>query len=83
MTPWKINLDDVPEEHQKWTWSTGNYERYRRHVSVALGNTSETPHPFDVELTRLPPGARPCPVHSHETDVGVLHRRIGPGRGRP
>lgn len=66
MTPWKINLADVPEEHQKWTWSTGNYERYRRHVSVALGNTPATPHPFDVELTRLPPGARPCPVHSHD-----------------
>ena len=66
MTPWKINLDDVPEEHQEWTWKTGKYERYRRHVSVALGNTPETPHPFDVELTRLPPGARPCPVHSHD-----------------
>jgi mannose-6-phosphate isomerase-like protein (cupin superfamily) len=65
MTPWKINLDDVPEVHQKWTWKTGSYERYRRNVSVALGNTPETPHPFDVELTRLPPGARPCPVHSH------------------
>ena len=24
MTPWKINLDDVPEEHQKWTWKTGS-----------------------------------------------------------
>jgi mannose-6-phosphate isomerase-like protein (cupin superfamily) len=65
MNQWKINLNDVPEEHQLWSWRNGNYERFRRQVSVALGNTRDNPHPFDVELTRLPPGARPCPIHSH------------------
>lgn len=65
MNPWKINLDDVPEVHQMWSWKNGSYERFRREVSVTLGNTGESPHPFDVELSRLPPGARPCPVHSH------------------
>ena len=43
----------------------GNYERYRQHVSIALGNAAVQPHPFDVELTRVPPDARPCPVHAH------------------
>ena len=65
MQDWKINIDQVPEELQEWSWREGNYKRYRQHVSVALGNTEEDPHPFDVELTRLPPGARPCPVHAH------------------
>ena len=65
MSNWKINLKDVPEEHQIWQWQDGNYERYRQHISVALGNAEDTPHPFDVELTRVPPGARPCPVHAH------------------
>jgi mannose-6-phosphate isomerase-like protein (cupin superfamily) len=48
-----------------------------------LGNTEDTPHPFDVELTRLPPGAKPCPVHAHGkrseffivvSGVGHVHR---------
>lgn len=66
MDNWKINIDDVPERHQVWQWKDGNYERYRREVSVALGNDEKNRHPFDVELTRLPPGARPCPVHVHD-----------------
>ena len=65
MSAWKINVEDVPVEHQIWQWKEGDYERYRRHVSVALGNREDHPHPFDVELTRVPPGARPCPVHAH------------------
>ena len=65
MSDWKINIDDVPVEHQTWQWEDGNYERYRQHLSVALGNKEPNSHPFDVELTRVPPGARPCPVHAH------------------
>ena len=65
MPSWKIHLDDVPCELQKWSWEDGTYERTRQHISVALGNDDETPHPFDVELTTVSPGAAPCPVHSH------------------
>ncbi|MCC7263395.1 MAG: cupin domain-containing protein [Candidatus Latescibacteria bacterium] len=63
--PWKINLDEVPKQHQVWNWAGAQYERTHQHISVALGNTKESPHPFDVELTHVPPGAAPCPVHSH------------------
>jgi mannose-6-phosphate isomerase-like protein (cupin superfamily) len=62
---WKVNVNDVTEQVQRWSWETGHYERGRRHVSVALGNAEGSHHPFDVELTRLPPGAASCPVHSH------------------
>ena len=65
MNTWLISQNDIEEEHQQWSWEDGNYERFRRHLSVALGNTEADPHPFDVELTRLPPGAKPCPVHAH------------------
>ena len=65
MSAWKINIADVPEERQEWSWETGRYERYRRHISVALGNDPDGSHPFDLELTRLAPGAKPCPVHAH------------------
>ena len=65
MSSWKINLKDVPVEHQQWHWRDGAYTRYRQHISAALGNAKDDPHPFDVELTRVPPGSRPCPVHAH------------------
>ena len=64
MADWIVNIDNVEEEHQQWCWQTGNYDRYRKHISVALGNT-EGLHPFDLELTRLAPGQKPCPVHAH------------------
>ena len=64
MPDWIINKDDVPEERQEWSWKSGRYTRHRKHISVALGNTDEQ-HPFDVELTRLPPSTSPCPVHAH------------------
>ncbi len=65
MPNWKISIEEVPVEHQTWQWEESNYERYRQHISIALGNSEMQPHPFDVELTRVPPGARPCPVHAH------------------
>lgn len=78
---WKIHIDDGPEQHQIWSWEGHDYERYRKHLSVALGNDGS--HPFDVELTRVPPGAAPCPVHEHSamwefflivSGTGEVHR---------
>lgn len=63
--PWRTNIEHVKEEFQRWSWEGTQYERGRRHVSVALGNVAGAHHPFDVEMTRVPPGAAPCPVHSH------------------
>ena len=47
MPNWKINIEDVPVEHQTWQWEEGHYERYRQHISIALGNSEMQPHPFD------------------------------------
>lgn len=65
MAEWKVNIEGVKEELQEWRWEGHDYARYRRQISQALGSREGTPHPFDVELTRVPPGAAPCPVHSH------------------
>ena len=78
---WKIHVDDVPEQHQAWSWEGHDYQRYRKHLSVALGYDGN--HSFDVELTRVPPGAAPCPVHEHSamwefflvvSGTGEVHR---------
>jgi hypothetical protein len=60
----KINIRDIPEE----TWSSpkGKYGGASKEVSVALGRKPPSAdmnerHPFDVEISRLPPGMSVCP----------------------
>jgi uncharacterized cupin superfamily protein len=48
----------------------GKFHLFRRHISLALGGKKDTGtwgggHPFDLELTRLPPGATNWPYHAH------------------
>ena len=64
----KINSREVPEAEQKSP--NGKYHHFRRHLSVALGGQRDAGpwaggHPFDLELTRLPPGAANFPLHQH------------------
>lgn len=64
----KINIRDIPEiERQS---PQGKYHLFRRHLSLAVGGKPDVGtwgggHPFDVELVRLPPGARNFPLHQH------------------
>ena len=64
----KVNVRDVPEEHRQSPG--GLFELRRRHVSLALGGVKDVGpwgggHPFDVELSTLPPGKSNFPLHSH------------------
>jgi len=48
----------------------GRFHVFRRHISEALGAPRDAGaagggHPFDVELTRVPPGATNYPFHAH------------------
>jgi uncharacterized cupin superfamily protein len=36
-------------------------------------------HPFDVEISRIPPGKTPCPYHSHSAQWEFYH--VISGRG--
>lgn len=78
MEPNKVNLRDVPVQHQQW--GDGRYDRKRRHLSVALGNTKENRHPFDVEFTVVAPGKYNCPHHSHSRMTEFFIIISGEGR---
>lgn len=48
----------------------GKFHLFRRHISLALGGKKDIGtwgggHPFDLELTRIPPGATNWPYHAH------------------
>ncbi|MBL9129308.1 MAG: cupin domain-containing protein [Verrucomicrobiales bacterium] len=48
----------------------GKFHVFRRHISQALGAPADAGvggggHPFEVELTRIPPGTTNFPLHRH------------------
>src|ERR1700722_18520798 len=63
----------VKDSDLKWTEQRsprGRFHLFRRHISEALGAPRDAGvagggHPFDVEMTRLPPGAANFPFHAH------------------
>lgn len=64
----KVNLKDIKE----WEWKSpgGKYQANFTGISEALGRDPDSldlakRHPFDLELTRLPPGKPMGPYHSH------------------
>jgi uncharacterized cupin superfamily protein len=67
----KINVNDIPWRERKSP--NGKYYRYLRDVAAAFKSPATGPKfrsepPFEVELVRLPPGARNCPFHSHAAE---------------
>ena len=65
----------------------GRFHLFRRHISEALGAPRDAGvagggHPFDVELTKLPPGATNFPVHAHSAQWEVYLVLIGVGELR-
>ncbi len=65
----------------------GRFHLFRRHISQALGAPADAPpanggHPFDVELTKLPPGATNFPFHFHAAQWEFYLIRSGSGELR-
>jgi len=56
----KINIAKVPVESYKSP--KGKFAQRYQGISIALGRRG---HPFDLELTALPPGKANCPYHFH------------------
>ena len=80
-----INTRDSPEE--TWASPKGKFGGAGRQVSVALGrNPASTDllerHPFDVEISRIPPGKIGCPYHSHSAQWEFYHVISGQGQVR-
>jgi uncharacterized cupin superfamily protein len=81
----KINTKDLPEV----TWSSpkGKFAGAGKEVSEALGRIPDSMdlnerHPFDVEISRIPPGKSACPYHSHSAQWEFYHVISGQGSVR-
>ncbi len=65
----------------------GRFHLFRRHISQALGapfdaGVERGGHPFDVESTRLPPGATNFPFHMHAAQWEMYLIQSGSGELR-
>ena len=64
----KVNLKDVPKQERKSP--KGKFGRASKNISIALGRDPTSldlakRHPFDLEITRVPPGKCNFPYHAH------------------
>ena len=64
----KVNIPEIQWESQRSPG--GKFARSQRKVSEALGRDPRSTHidkrhPFDVDVTKIPPAAASCPYHSH------------------
>ncbi len=78
----KVNTNRMPEV----TWSSpkGEFAGAGKEVSEELGRKPQSTdllerHPFDVEISRIPPGKSPCPYHSHSAQWEFYHVISGQG----
>jgi uncharacterized cupin superfamily protein len=78
----KINTKEISED----TWSSpkGKFASASKDISVALGRKPlstdlKERHPFDVEITRIPPRQTPYPYHSHSAQWEFYHVISGKG----
>jgi len=81
----KINLKAVPETERKSP--KGKFHHFSKDISVALGRDPKSTdllkrHPFDLAVTRIPPGAVRCPYHSHSVEFELYVVISGVGRIR-
>jgi uncharacterized cupin superfamily protein len=78
----KVNTNKMTE----LTWSSpkGKYAGAGKEISEELGRKPESTdlnqrHPFDVEISRIPPGKINCPYHSHSAQWEFYHVISGTG----
>lgn len=81
----KINTLTLPEE--TWTSPAGKYAGAGKEISEALGRKPRSTdllerHPFDVEISRIPPGKAAHPYHSHSAQWEFYHVISGSGSVR-
>jgi uncharacterized cupin superfamily protein len=81
----KINIKDVAED--TWTSPSGKFGNAGKEISIALGRKADSMdlrerHPFDVELTRIPPGKIPYPYHLHSAQWEFYYVLSGKGVAR-
>jgi uncharacterized cupin superfamily protein len=81
----KINTNQLPEEESGSPG--GKYGASGKDVSIALGRENDSTdvmkrHPFDVEISRIPPGKTNTLFHSHSAQWEFYHVIEGKGKVR-
>jgi len=81
----KVNTHQMPED--PWTSLKGTFAAASKEVSEALGSNPRSTdlrerHPFAVEISRIPPGKRNYPYHSHSAQWEFYHVISGRGQVR-
>jgi uncharacterized cupin superfamily protein len=81
----KVNIRDIAEE--SWASPSGKFGGFGKEISIALGRKLFSTdlrerHPFDVELTRIPPGKMPYPYHAHSAQWEFYYVLSGKGVAR-
>jgi uncharacterized cupin superfamily protein len=81
----KVNTRDIKEEFG--TSPKGTFGAGYIGLSLALGRDEKSTdlqkrHPFDVEISRIPPGKKLCPYHSHSAQWEFYHVISGKGKVR-
>jgi uncharacterized cupin superfamily protein len=81
----KVNTNKMSEV----TWSSpkGKFGGAGKEISEELGRKPNSTdlrerHPFDVEISRIPPGKSACPYHSHSAQWEFYHVISGRGQVR-
>jgi hypothetical protein len=72
----KVNSDKV--EEVAWLEESEKFGGSGRSISIALGRDPKSTdlmerHPFDVEITTVPPGKAAFPYHSHSEQWEFYH----------
>ena len=81
----KINTNELKEE--EFVSPGGKYAASGKDVSIALGRDGDSTdllkrHPFDVEISRIPPGKTNTLFHSHSAQWEFYHVIKGKGKVR-
>lgn len=81
----KINTKDISEH--EWSSPKGKFGGAAKCLSEALGRKPlstdlKERHPFDVEITRIPPGKIPYPYHAHSAQWEFYYVISGRGTVR-
>src|SRR3954462_14418994 len=81
----KVNINDIADE--TWESPSGKFGGMGKEISIALGRKPfstdlKERHPFDVEITRIPPGKIPFPYHSHSAQWEFYYVLSGKGVAR-
>ncbi len=80
-----LNVRDVAES--KFESPKGKFGSVDQSLSLALGRDGNSTdllqrHPFDVEISTVPPGKANCPYHSHSAQWEFYHVLSGTGKVR-